>query len=317
MSIAAMPPWLQPQCRTLQQAWAQGRFAHSLLIEGGRGRGGNWLASWTAALAHCREPARPCLRCADCERVFADQQPDVYRLMPEEDSREIRIDQVRTLAGELALTRHGAGRKVAILTPADRLNRNAANALLKTLEEPSGESLLILVAALPSRLPATIRSRCMRLRIPRPAAAVALAWLEAERPGVDWPAVLRLHGGEPIAALEADVEASAAVLRTTEAALGGQDARLDPIALADGWSRQHYELRLAAIENCITDALRDATLAHLPAAESRPNIRALFAALDATREAVALADTPVNKTLVLERLLWMLSNARSVRRSAS
>jgi hypothetical protein len=129
--------------------------------------------------------------------------------------------------------------------------------------------------------------------------------------------VLRLHGGEPIAALEADVDAAAEILRGTQAALGGGDGRLDPIALAEAWSRQHYELRLAAIENWITDALRDAVGAHLPAADARPNIRALFAALDATREAVALAETPVNKTMVLERLLWMLSSARSARRTAS
>jgi DNA polymerase-3 subunit delta' len=325
----SMPPWLESTCGTLQETAARQRLSHAILIEGGPGRGGDWLAHWLAALTHCRQPQVPCLRCADCQRVFAGQQPDVHRLSPEEDSREIRIDQVREIAAELALTRHGSGRKVAILTPADRLNRNAANALLKTLEEPTPGTLLILVAAYPSRLAATIRSRCVRVRIPRAATRVALDWLAAQRPGADWRATLAICGGEPFAALDTDPELVASVLHTTRELLGGaQGVRFDPIAIADPWSRQHYELRLASIENWVTERLLQAAgvggqsdemraAAHLPGDDPRLNIRQLFAALDAVREARALAETPVNKTLVLERLLWMLANARAARRAAS
>ncbi len=94
-----------------------------------------------------------------------------------EESRQIRIEQVRELADELALTSHQGGYKVGILTPADALNRFAANALLKTLEEPPARTLLILVATQPSRLPATILSRCQRLRVraPEPRAGARLA----------------------------------------------------------------------------------------------------------------------------------------------
>jgi DNA polymerase-3 subunit delta' len=328
MAIDPMPPWLQPTCDRLRGAWAQGRLSHALLIEGGRGRGGDWLARWAAALTHCRAPVAPCLGCGDCARVFADQQPDVHVVSPEEDSREIRIDQVRALIGEFALTRHASGRKVAILAPADRLNRNAANALLKTLEEPTSDSLLLLVAAQPSRLPATVRSRCLRLRLPRPARDVALDWLERIQPHPDWPLVLELCGGEPLLARDCDVATAAGMARDTRAILqGGAAARFDPIALAESWARDQYELRLAAVENWITDRLREAAGvpaqsldlragAHLPAPDSGMNIRQLFAALDATREARRLADTPVNKTLVLERLLWMLASARNSRRAS-
>jgi DNA polymerase-3 subunit delta' len=328
-TIAPMPPWLAPICETLRGTASRGRLPHAVLIEGGPARGGDWLAHWLAALTHCTQPGAPCLQCGDCRRVFAGQQPDVQRISPEEDSREIRIYQIRDAAAELALTRHGAGRKVAILTPADRLNRHAANALLKTLEEPSGSSLLILVASYPSRLPATIRSRCVRLRVPRPSLDVALTWLDAQRAGVDWRATLALCGGEPFAALDSDPQLIAAVMRATQEALGGEaGTRLDPIALADAWSRQHYELRLAAIENWITDRLRESAgvrrestemrpATHLPGGDARLNIRQLFAALDAVREARVLAESPVNKTLVLERLLWMLASARAAKRAAS
>lgn len=325
-TIAPMPPWLAPVCETLRGTARRDRLSHAVLIEGGPARGGDWLAHWLAALTHCTQPIAPCLQCGDCRRVFAGQQPDVQRISPEEESREIRIDQIRDAAAELALTRHGAGRKVAILTPADRLNRHAANALLKTLEEPTGSSLLILVATHPSRLPATIRSRCVRLRIPRPSLDTALAWLNAQRAGVDWRATLALCGGEPFAALDSDPQLIATVVRATQEALGG--ARLDPIALADPWSRQHYELRLAAIENWVTDRLRESAgvrpestemrpATHLPGGDARLNIRQLFGALDAVREARVLAESPVNKTLVLERLLWMLASARAAKRAAS
>ncbi len=323
-----MPPWLAPICAAVREAWSRARLSHALLIEGGSGRGGDWLARWIAALVHCRAASAPCLVCGDCARVFADQQPDVHLIAPEEDSREIRVDQVRALIGEFALTRHGAGRKVAILTPADCLNRNAANALLKTLEEPTADSLLLLVAAQPSRLPATVRSRCLRLRLPRPATDMALAWLGRIQPHPDWPLVLELCGGEPLRARDCDVAAAAALVRDTYAVLAGAArGRFDPIQLAETWVRDQYELRLAAIENWITDRLRQAAGsptqprdlragAHLPAADSGMNIRQLFAALDVTREARSLADTPVNKTLVLERLLWMLASARHARRAS-
>lgn len=328
-ALTPMPSWLAPLCDTLRDAHQRDRLSHAFLIEGGPGRGGDWLARWMAALTHCRQRPAPCLQCADCQRVFADQQPDVQRISPEDDSREIRIDQIREITAELSLTRHGTGRKVAFLTPADRLNRHAANALLKTLEEPTPGTLLVLVATYPSRLSATIRSRCVRLRIPRPSQDVALGWLEAQQPGLDWRATLAICGGEPFSALQTDPELVATVLRTTRDLLGGAGGvRLDPIAIADGWSRQHYELRLASIENWITDRLLQASgvagqsiemrgAAHLPVDDTRLNIRQLFAALDAVREARVLAETPVNKTLVLERLLWMLANARATRRAAS
>jgi DNA polymerase-3 subunit delta' len=328
MAIDPMPPWLEPSCAGLRTAWAQGRLSHALLIEGGRGLGGDWLARWAAALTHCRAPSAPCLDCGDCVRVFTDQQPDVHVICPVEDSREIRVDQVRALIGEFALTRHASGRKVAILTPADRLNRNAANALLKTLEEPGADSLLLLVAAQPSRLPATMRSRCLRLRLPRPSTDSALVWLRQLQPHPEWPLVLELCGGEPLLARDCDVAVVAGIARDTRTILqGGSGGRFDPVELAESWAREHYELRLAAVENWITDRLRAAAGAaahsldlragaHLSATDSGMNIRQLFAVLDATREARMLAETSVNRTLVLERLLWMLASARNARRAS-
>ncbi len=329
MNGLAMLPWLEQTCRTLQHAHRDGRLGHALLLQGGAGLGGDWLAHWIAALTQCREADAPCLKCGDCQRVFADQQPDCQWIQPIEDSKEIRIEQVRELAAELALTRHGRGRKVVTLAPADRLNRNAANALLKTLEEPSAESLLLLVAAHPSRLPATVRSRCQLLRLPKPSAEVAIAWLESQRGAGPWAVVLDIFEGQPLSARDADLAQVAALARETFAILDGTDgSRLDPLALAESWQRSHYDLRLRVIENWLTKRLRQAAGvgvespemragAHLSYGHKGLNMRQLFGALDATREARQLAETPINKTLVLEKLLWILAGARAARRTAT
>src|SRR6185312_6892575 len=104
------------------------------------------------------------------------------------ESKQLRIEQVRELAEELALTSHQGGYKIGILSPADSLNRFAANALLKTLEEPPPRTLLILVASQPSRLPPTILSRCQKLRVQPPKRAESLEWLQQTRGAGDWNA---------------------------------------------------------------------------------------------------------------------------------
>ena len=117
---------------------------HALLIHEAPGTGGDWLAAWGAALVLCeRGNSAPCGECSGCRRVASLHHPDVSWVRPLEESRQIRIEQVRELSAELALTSHGGGYKVAILTPADALNRFAANALLKTLEEPPARTLLL------------------------------------------------------------------------------------------------------------------------------------------------------------------------------
>src|SRR5215475_7988935 len=169
------PSWLAAAMTALGTAHEQGRMPHALLIHEAPGTGGDWLATWAAALVLCeRGKAAPCGDCTACRRIASLHHPDVNWVRLQEDSRQIRIEQVRELAAELALTSHSGGYKVAILTPADALNRFAANALLKTLEEPSPRTLLILVATQPSRLPPTVISRCQRLRVRAPERATAV-----------------------------------------------------------------------------------------------------------------------------------------------
>jgi DNA polymerase III subunit delta' len=314
------PGWLSTETARLRAAFTAGRLPHALLIHEARGAGGEWLAGWAARMVLCTNPAAaPCGRCASCERVLPGQHPDLITLRPLEESTQIRIEQVRELASELALTAHQGGYKVGILSPADTMNRFAANALLKTLEEPPRGTLLILVATQPSRLPATILSRCQRVRVRAPERAEAVAWLEATRGPGDWERVLAILGTAPLAAAEADpaavIEVASEVRQGLEEAVGGGG---DPVATAERWARSELPLRLRCVENWLTERIRAGFAggglftevragAHPRRHAESLDLRQLFGLLDAVQELKSSFEAPINRGLALESLLRSLS----------
>ena len=314
------PGWLSQEIARLQSAYASRRLPHALLIHEAPGAGGEWLAGWAARMALCTNVAEaPCGRCASCQRAAQNQHPDLTFIRPVEASTQIRIEQVRELAAELALTAHQGGYKVGVLSPADSMNRFSANALLKTLEEPPQATLLILVASQPSRLPATILSRCQRVRLRAPERGAALAWLEATYGPGDWERVLAVLGSAPMAAAAADpavvVEVAADVRRSLEEALTGGG---DPVAIAERWARSELPLRLTCVENWLTERIRGhggggalftevRAGAHSRGAGESLDLRQLFGLLDAIQELKSSFDAPINRGLALESLLRSLS----------
>ncbi|HWF98135.1 MAG TPA: DNA polymerase III subunit delta' [Steroidobacteraceae bacterium] len=317
------PGWLAPEIARLRGAHAAGRLSHALLIHEAPGAGGEWLARWAARMVLCSHPREaPCERCPACQRAAQGQHPDLMMVRPLEASTQIRIEQVRELSAELALTAHQGGYKVGILSPADSMNRFSANALLKTLEEPPQGTLLILVATQPSRLPATILSRCQRVRVRAPAPAEAIAWLEATRGPGDWSRVLAVLGPAPMTAAAADpavvVEIAAEVRRGLEEAAAGAS---DPVATAERWARSELPLRLACVENWLTDRIRDQVGggalftelragAHPRGHADSLDLRELFGLLDAVRELKSSFDAPINRGLALEGVLRSLETRR-------
>jgi DNA polymerase-3 subunit delta' len=312
-------PWLQPQQALLRAAFAAGRLAHALLIHEARGAGGDVLAAWTAQLVLCTASNPPCGECVGCPRAALAQHPDLITLKPIEDSRQIRIEQVRELCAELTLTSHQGGYKVAIVSPADALNRAAANALLKTLEEPTARTLLILVATQPSRLPATLLSRCQRIYIRTPPRSEAVAWLQSIRGPAEWGAALDALGDAPLFAAEADpktvVEFACETRRVLEETSGG---RADPAGTAEQWWRTDLPLRLICIENWLTDRVRRhfagaafsvemSAAVHLQRGPQIPSIRRLFGLIEAVQELKSSLDTPINRSLALESVLRRLN----------
>ena len=296
-------PWLEKEMASLRAAHEADRMPHALLIHEAPGAGGEWLANWTARMVL---------------RTDKDQHPDWVRVHPVDESKQIRIEQIRELGEELSLTSHQGGYKLGVISPADVLNRFAANALLKTLEEPPPRTVLILVVTQPSRLPATILSRCQRIRIAAPERSEAVAWLEATRGKGNWNAVLDIVGEAPLLAAESDPEAVVQI--GTEVRRGLEDAvagRSDPVATAERWSRAELPLRLRCFENWLTERIRAqgespgfltevGAVTYLQRPQTVLNIRGLFELLDGVRDLKAALDTPINRGLALETLFRRL-----------
>ena len=174
------------------------------MLTGPAGSGKTALAAAMVARLLCKEDqAQACGHCRSCQLLEGGAHPDYFDIHPEEDSKVIKVEQVRGLIGRLDLTTSISARKVAYIHPAETMNAAAANALLKSLEEPAGETVLILVSDNPGRLPVTIRSRCQSISIDQPDSGIVAEWLEA-RSGAAREvlnAALQAAGGSPLRAL--------------------------------------------------------------------------------------------------------------------
>lgn len=237
-------PWQDSLLNQLRdrQAWQP----HALLIHGPAGIGKLALAEHYAQSLLCEstDPRRaPCGECDGCRWFVAGSHPDFRRLEPEslarrpedveepEDpapaagkrakpSAEIKVDQVRALDGFLNLKSHRGVRRVALVHPAEDMNPNAANALLKGLEEPPPGAFFLLVAHRPARLLATIRSRCVAVPVPTPDPKASRAWLSQQGVGDSGP-WLAFASGAPLLALQYAQGSGEALARTREALLAG------------------------------------------------------------------------------------------------
>jgi DNA polymerase III subunit delta' len=327
---AGQAPWLLSLCDQLKTARRSNRFPTGLLIHDERGAGGEALARFASQLALCREADSPCGRCRDCRQWQAGQHPDFTWVVPLEESKYIRVEQIRELCEALTLTAHNGGATVVLLQPADSLNANAANALLKTLEEPRAGVSLLLLCSEPSRLPATIVSRCQRMRVRPPSREQSIAWLEQHGGRGPWPVVLDVLGNAPYEALQVDAAALARLKSETDRALDDATAgRLEVSATAEHWGRKGapLEQRLACIETWITSRIERAVAssadrremrssAHLSESRSDMNIAYLLQVLEGAYELRRLRLTSINRSLALEQLLWQLTRAPRATRAA-
>ena len=154
----------------LQRSLARGRLGHAYLFTGGQIDVLETLARNLAKTLNCDQPVKSddvaidcCDQCLSCRKIADENHPDIHWARPESKSRVITIDQTRELMREIQLKPAEAPFKVAVIVGADRLNPQAANAFLKTLEEPPPKSVIVLLSTEPSRILETILSRCLRL----------------------------------------------------------------------------------------------------------------------------------------------------------
>ena len=297
--------WLQHFVDAWQDRVRHGRVPHAVLLAGPAGVGKRAAARWVAARTlGIHEKALP----QHPEDV--PEHADLRWVRPLEDKQSIGIEQIRELVGELNLTSYEGGGKVAVIEPANLLTDSAANSLLKTLEEPPGDTLLVLVADRVGRLPATIFSRCQRIELLPPSETEALAWLDRLQPGAAWTEALRVSGGAPLTAISTleELETTAGLAKDLNALGRGQASAIEAAArwskLAPGlvldWLAQQVKLAIVASsagrENAAGLAIEESVL-------QRMDTRNLFCYLDIINRLRGQAAGSFNVQVTLEGLL--------------
>ena len=200
--------WQQGSWDTLSQGRRNNHMPHALLLAGPEFCGKYDFARALAKSLLCEKrdvnTQAACNDCKSCSLFEADSHPDFSTVQLAEKKSQIVVDQIRKLNEFVYLSRSYEGSRVVIIAPVERLNINAANSLLKTLEEPPEKTVLILVSSNPSQLIPTIRSRCQVLHLPQPTLQQATEWLSTQTIENSPDELLAAAGGKPMLAKQLD-----------------------------------------------------------------------------------------------------------------
>ncbi|OON63074.1 DNA polymerase III subunit delta' [Massilia sp. KIM] len=329
-----MYPWQKAAWAQLQQM--RERLPHAILFHGPAGTGkADFLETFAQALLceNAKPDGQACGECASCGWFVQHNHPDYRRVRPEsmEDeppaegeegegekkkaskapSREIKIEQIRSLADFMNISTHRQGLRVVVLYPAETLNMPASNALLKTLEEPPPGTVFLLASNSLDRMLPTILSRCRKFALPLPSHEEALAWLKEQ--GVqDADSWLREQGGAPLAAL-AEAEGGSreelevllhflaqpsveGALRTAERLSKSELPAL--VAWLQRWLYDAFSLKLSGKIRYYPRYQRE-----LAALAGKVHTASLMRAIKATGERRAVAEHPLSAKLFVEDML--------------
>ena len=312
-------PWLEPGRDAMTAVIDQGRLPHALLLTGQPGLGKGAFATYLAALLLCENRAGAvdsCGHCPGCLQFKAGTHPDFFLVQPEEDAAVIKVDQIRQLSEKLFLSSHQGGYQVAVLNPAETMNLNAANSLLKTLEEPSDNTVLILTSARPAQLPATVRSRCQQVRIEVPDRQLALDWLQGQGHGEAAQIYLQLAHGAPLEALkQAKMDNISARRERFNALVGILEHRVSALTVAQGWSKDEDMQGIRWMREWLMDLLRISMAGQANQVRSadlqdglavlarRLDSRVMFGLLDRINKTLRSTAGSLNRQLMTEDIL--------------
>jgi DNA polymerase III subunit delta' len=318
-----LAPWLAEHWKSISDRLHRNRLPHAILLSGASGLGKRALADALVAAALCEsrtDDGSACNHCRSCLLIAAGSHPDRVRIGFElrDDGKprtEIVIEQIRVLSQRLSLSSQFGGLQMVIIDPADRMNASAANALLKTLEEPSASTVIVLVSDQPSRLPATIRSRCQRVQINIPPHEQALEWLLGQGiPDKDAELALAAMLDNPGRALEALGDQTLKLRNEcSRDLLELKKGRGSALGIAEAWAADRPSERLwhAAVlvrDEAIRLSRHEQGKLGLTGPEEIPKLAAWFAAANRSRDLLA---TQVRGELLVLDLLHTWQSPRS------
>ena len=333
-------PWQQADWQQLLQYSNTEKLPHALLITGNKGLAKFEFAMLWAGTLLCETAAKtqwlsttiPCGHCAACELFAANTHPDFMLIQPEEEGKAIKVAQIRELVAFVSLTQSRSNRRVIVISPAESMNMNAANSLLKTLEEPPVNTVVILVSSKPHSLPATIRSRCQLFPVSTADSATLQSWLtqmgQYSQDEVDL--AISVTENSP---LNAQFYLDSSILSLSEALLNDwlllASGKAKPTTIAEKWLKQPENVPIRLVYTWLVDMIRYHSLncssewrlddnasrlfyysgntALQKLAISIP-VKRLFVIYDKVIEILRLGHTSLNKQLQLESLLiqWSL-----------
>ncbi len=320
-------PWLDGALQRFEARLARGQTPQAVFIHGPAGIGRRHVGL-TVAARLLGSDWRPSID-TPAEQLGGVLHPDYWGVGPDEDSRVIKIEQIRDLNQALNLTSHRSGWKVAVISPAEVMTPNAANALLKTLEEPPAATTLVIIADTLTRVPPTIVSRCERIRLSPPTRSTALEWLLERHPDRSaCERALAFASGAPLMARSLLGEAQGDGVGKVLAELNDDvqcliERSVPPTTLARTWARRDAGVCLRWLYLQTAELLRRqvhdeagrlSALPHLKIPEVPLNMSACCAYLDQVMEAQRLKDRGLSmEAIFADLLMWWYGAAGATR----
>ncbi len=295
MDNQAPYPWQQQGWELLQQYRQRERLPHGLLFNGPAECGKKHFALRFAEAVLCtvngsgdsaQHHGKACGKCHSCLLLAAGNHPDLVILAPQEEKKTIQVDAVREFIQDATLTPQISDSRVCLIMPANAMTGEAANSLLKTLEEPAANNHMILVTEHATHLAATIRSRCQIINLPQPTRQQSLQWLQQQQPQQQWEELLECATGAPLRALsfeKSDIMHRRRQLFDSFAAL--ISGRQLPLAAVAVWNEEIGELLLKWLYEWTLDLLRgrEAGVEHMRDLLPRRELSSLIPSLDAAK----------------------------------
>jgi len=302
-------PWHSALWSQLETSLQQDRFAHAYLLQGPKGVGKTRFAQTLANAMLCEQSTlEACGNCKSCRLIKSSSHPD-YRQLASESGKAIGIDSIRDISSFFSLTSQYGRHQISVVRDADRMTTAAANALLKTLEEPPAGALLLLISEQTSLLPITVRSRCQSLRFTVPGHQDGLAWLQQQ--GIEAEQaerMLNLACGAPLNALALDKEGESAHQRdlVIDGARDLYFGRKGAIDLAESYLKLGAKQALYILWQWKAEMVRNLAVNQDSADRDlaqKLGQRRLLTRIDGLSTAIKRLDSQLNEQLILEDVL--------------